>query len=97
MIPVVSSEKAYLNDPTLLDRYKEELLVPGWAGVLAPYEFNYIKSELRKFPSLRRRWGFRPTAKRLSESRIRQVAMHGLNRRNGPVLASAEKVKILPE
>jgi hypothetical protein len=78
---VASSIKVYLNDPVLLERNKEELRVPGWAGVLAPYEFNYIKSELRKSTSLRRRWGFRPSAKRFSESRIRQVAMHGLNRR----------------
>ena len=81
MIPVVSLEELYHSDPVLLERYKEGLLMPGWAGVLQPHEFHYIKSELCKSPSLKRRWGFRPTAKRLSESRIRQVAMHGLNRK----------------
>jgi hypothetical protein len=78
---MVSLEELYCGNLALLERYREGLLIPGWAGVLAPYEFNYIKSELCKSPSLRRRWGFRPSAKQLSESRIRHVAMHGLNRR----------------
>jgi hypothetical protein len=78
---VVSSEKVYLDDAALLELNKEELLIPGWAGHLRPDEFAYIKLELRKSPSLRRRWGFSPSAKRLSEFRIRHVAMHGLNRR----------------
>ena len=92
---MVSSQEVYLDEAVPLD--KEELLIPGWAGELRPDEFAYIKLELRKSPSLRRRWGFRPSAKRFSESRIRHVAMHGLNRKQKPVLASAEKVKILPE
>jgi len=94
---VVSSEKVYLNDPALLGLHKEELLIPGWAGELRPDEFAYIKSQLRTSASLRRRWGFRPSAKRFSESRIRQVAMYGLNREQKPVLASDKKVKNLPE
>jgi hypothetical protein len=97
MIGLVSLEELYCGDLALLERYREGLLIPGWARVLAPYEFNYIKSELRKSHSLRRKWGFRPSAKRLSESGIRHVAMRGLNRKQTPVLASAKKVKILPE
>jgi hypothetical protein len=94
---VASSIKVYLNDPVLLERNKEELLIPGWAGELRPEEFAYIKLHLRTSPSLRRKWGFRPTAKRFSESRIRHIAMYGLNRRQKPVLASVQKVKIFPE
>jgi len=60
--------------------YKENLLEPGWAGELSRVELAYIKSELQKSPSLRRRWGFRPSAKRFSERRIRDVAMNGLSR-----------------
>jgi len=74
-------EERYKNDPWLLELYKEKLLEPGWAGELDDVELEYIKSELRKSPSLRRKWGFRPSAKRFSESRIRDVAMNGVCRR----------------
>jgi len=57
-----------------------KLMEPGWAGELAPDEFAYVKSHLRQSASLRRRWGFRPSAKRLSEKRIRAVARNGLQR-----------------
>jgi len=78
---VASLQDVYRDDSDLLDLHKEELLVPGWAGFLRPPELDYIKSELRKSPSLRRRWGFRPSAKRLSESHIRHVAMYGLQKK----------------
>ena len=68
----------YESDPELLEFYKTNLLEPGWAGELAPYELAYIKSQLMKSPRLRKRWGFRPSAKRISEKRIREVARNGL-------------------
>ena len=71
-------EERYANDPWTLEFYKEKLLEPGWAGDLDSVELEYIKSNLKQSSSLRRRWGFRPSAKRLSESRIRHVAMNGV-------------------
>lgn len=71
----------HANNPWLLKFYKEGLLEPGWGGELDDVELEYIKSELGKSRSLRRRWGFRPSAKRFSESRIRDVAMNGAWRR----------------
>jgi hypothetical protein len=64
-------------EPSLLT-WLSKLLKLGWAGELSPQEFAYIKAELRHSSSLRRRWGFRPSARRLSESRIRGVARGGL-------------------
>jgi len=74
-------EDRYANAPWLLNIYKEKLLEPGWAGELDAAELEYIRSELRKSPSLRRRWGFRPSAKRLPEKRIRYAAMYGVSGR----------------
>lgn len=71
--------------------YRDELLEPGWAGELSPEELSRIKSKLKKSPSLKRRWGFRPSAKRLSDSRIRAVAMYGVSRKQKQVLASHER------
>ena len=65
-------------DPVLHDMYAKELLEPGWAGALDRAELAYIKSKLKQSASLRRKWGFRPSAKRLSEARIRAVAMDGI-------------------
>lgn len=42
-------------------------------------EIARIKAELRRSPSLRRKWGFRPTAKRFSEEHICLVAMNGFS------------------
>jgi hypothetical protein len=74
-------EERYANNPWLLELYKEKLLEPGWPGELDAVEFEYIKSHLRQSASLRRRWGFRPSAKRLSEGHIRAVAMDGVSTR----------------
>ena len=74
-------EERYANDPWQLELYREKLLEPGWAGDLDGVELDYVASELSKSESLRRRWGFRPTAKRLSKSRIRAVAMYGVQRK----------------
>lgn len=71
-------EERYANDPYLLEFYRENLLEPGWAGELDDVELEYIKSHLKQSASLRRRWGFRPSAKRFSESHIRAVAMDGV-------------------
>lgn len=56
-----------------------KLLEPGWAGELGGDELAYIKAELKKSPSLKRRWGFRPTARRFSEKQIRAVARDGIS------------------
>ena len=78
----ISLEERYADDPELLEFYRKNLLEPGWAGELDPHELAFIKSKLRQSPSLRRRWGFRPSAKRLSESRIKAVARDGLSKRS---------------
>ena len=72
-------EERYAKDPKLLAFYEKKLLIPGWAGDLSPDEFAYIKSQLKQSPSLKRRWGFRPSAKRLPENRIRSVAIDGVS------------------
>lgn len=77
----MSLEQQHANNPKLLKFYQENLIEPGWAGELSPDELAYIKSQLKKSPSLKRRWGFRPTAKRLSESHIRDVARNGVSAR----------------
>jgi len=84
----VTLDEIYESAPELLKFYKKKLLEPGWAGELKPYELAYIKSQLRLSPSLRRRWGFRPSAKRFSEKHIRAVARDGLSAIQKPVLAS---------
>jgi len=84
----MSLEERYADAPNFLEFYRKKLLQPGWAGELSPDEFAYVKSQLRQSPSLKRRWGFRPSARRFSESRIRVVARNGLSRIKKPVLAS---------
>jgi len=69
----------------------DRLLKPGWAGELNPKEFKYVKSQLLNSPSLKRKWGFRPSAKRFSEDRIRAVAREGKQANQTRVLASVEK------
>ncbi len=74
----MSLEEHYKNDPRLLRFYQKKPLEPGWVGEPDPDELAYIKSHLQQSPSLRRRWGFRPSAGRFSESSIRAVARDGL-------------------
>jgi len=69
--------------------YDTRLLEPGYAGELSPDEYEYIKSEVQQSASLRRKWGFRPSAKRLSEKHIREVARRGFFKKQRLVLASA--------
>jgi hypothetical protein len=73
-------EERYATDPWLLEYYRKSLLEPGWPGELDNVEFAYVKSELARSRSLKQRWGFRPSARRLSEGRIRTTAMHGITR-----------------
>jgi len=81
-------EERYADDLGLLSFYKKKLLEPGWAGELDTVELAYIKSQLRQSASLRRRWSFRPSAKRLSELRIRTIARDGLSANRRLVSAS---------
>ena len=57
---------------------KKNLLEPGWPGEVNRAELSYIKRELKLSSSLRRRWGFRPSAKQFSDKRLRDVARNGL-------------------
>jgi hypothetical protein len=84
-------ELHYKNDPQLLSFYQKQLRKPGRAGELTSGELAYIKSQLQQSSSLRRRWGFRPSAKRLSESRIRAFAGNALEAISRRVLASVIK------
>jgi len=86
-------KESYKGDSELPELYKRKLIGPGWAGDLSPDEFVYIKSQLKQSRSLKRRWGFRPSAKRFSENRIRAVARDGLSANRKPVLASVTKNK----
>lgn len=86
-------EERYKDDARHLEFYRVKLIEPGWAGELSPAEFAYIKSQLKQSPSLKRRWGFRPSSKRFSESRIRMVARNGHFINKKPVLASVVRNK----
>ena len=56
---------------------KHKLLLPGWAGHLAPDELGIVQEELLSDKVLAFQWGFRPSTKRRAEEAIHQVAMHG--------------------
>lgn len=71
----------YKYDPELLTFYKRNLLEPGWAGELDRCQLEYIRSELRKSPPLRQRWGFRPSAKGIPDNRVWDAARNGRRRR----------------
>jgi len=89
----MSLEERYIDAPQFFEFDQKKLLIPGWAGELSPDEFAYAKCQLRQFRSLKRRWGFRPSARRFSESRIRSVARNGLSANKKAVLASVVKEK----
>ncbi len=57
---------------------RSKLLIPAYAGELNDEELAYIKSQLLADRQLRARWGFKRGTGRLSEKRIREVAMDGL-------------------
>jgi len=51
---MMTLDEIHGDDPGLLKFYKEKLLIPGWAGEIRPFELDYIKSQLRASPSLKR-------------------------------------------
>jgi hypothetical protein len=85
----MSLEERYANDPKLLNLYKKKFPEPGWAGELNQDELSYIIAQLVRSHSLKRNWGFKPLAKRLSEKYVRTVAISGLRAIRRRVLASA--------
>ena len=86
-------QERYADNPELLRFYEKKLLEPGWARELDDVELAYIKSCLRESPSLKWKWGFRPSARRFSEAHIRAVALNSLSVIKGAVLRSAAKAK----
>ena len=73
----MSLEQTYAKDKPLLKFYKAKLLEPGWAGELNNEEYNYIRENLKANPHLKTRWGFVVGRRKLSEERIRDVALNG--------------------
>ena len=67
----------------LHDLYMQSLPEPGWVGDLDRAELAYVEAQFRQPASLRRKWGFRPSARRLSDGRIRQVAISGALNKGG--------------
>jgi len=61
----------------LSDWLKRKLLIPGWAGDLAPAELAFIKQALKKDRRLRAKWGLGRGTGRLNDEKIRAVAMYG--------------------
>jgi len=53
-----------------------ELLMPGWAGSLDDDELIYILNEVRRLPSLAKKWGFK-TTQRITPESVRRVALYG--------------------
>ncbi len=66
------------KDDALSDFYRKKLLIPGWAGELDSVELAYIKKRLFADRRLRAKWGFKRGTGRLSEEKIKMVAMHGV-------------------
>ena len=74
----------------LNERDKRKLLIPGWAGELNAEELAYIKGRLFSDRRLRAYWGFKRGMGRLSEEKIRIVAMDSVHDlKNAPDLALA--------
>jgi hypothetical protein len=62
-------------------RPRKKLLEPGWAGQLSDSEIEFIQRELKRYPSLWRRWGYKKAMVRgvpIPASTIRRIAIHGL-------------------
>ena len=92
----MSLEGKYANDSELLADYQKNLLEPGWAGELRPDELSYIRAQLSRSRSLKRKWGFKPSVKRFPEKHGRLVARDGMRAIRRRVLASAAE-KEYPE
>jgi len=86
-------KERYRDDLKLLKFYQEKLLVPGWAGELDKCEITYVKRQLLESPKLKRCWGFRPSAKRLSEDHICMVARNGLLRKQKSSFSFSRKTR----
>lgn len=54
-----------------------KIMIPGWAGSLAPDEYEHLRKQLIHDPDFAFTWGFRRSTKRRSEDAIRRVAMWG--------------------
>ncbi len=66
------------KDDTLSEFYRKKLLIPGWAGEQDSVELAYIKKRLLADRRLRAKWGFKKGTGRLSEEKIKIVAMYGI-------------------
>ena len=55
-----------------------KLLEPGWAGEVSREELAHIKQKLFRDRRLRARWGFKRGTGRLSEEKIKLVALYGV-------------------
>ena len=58
------------------EKGEADLLMPGWAGLLEDDELTFVLEEVRRLPSLAKRWGFKPTQAVTPEA-VRRVAMYG--------------------
>ncbi len=72
-----SLEQVYCGDSILKDLYLNKLLEPGYAGEINDTELAYIKTKLFNDRRLRAKWGFVRGTGRLSEEKIRKVALYG--------------------
>ncbi|NQT74668.1 MAG: hypothetical protein HQ553_18170 [Chloroflexi bacterium] len=59
--------------------YQKRLIIPGWAGELDRDELAYIKKRLLADRRLRAKWGFKRGTGRLSEEKIKMVAIYGVD------------------
>ncbi|NQT73567.1 MAG: hypothetical protein HQ553_12495 [Chloroflexi bacterium] len=67
------------NNSEISQFYRKRLLIPGWAGELDSTELAYSKKELLADRRLRAKWGFKRGTGRLSEEKIKYVALHGVD------------------
>ena len=61
-----------------IDLVRNSLLIPGWAGELKSVELAFVKQALFNDRRLRAKWGFKRGTGRLSEEKIKQVALYGV-------------------
>ena len=78
------------TDSEISEFYRKRLLTPGWAGELDKEELAYIKKKLFADRRLRAKWGFKRGTGRLSEEKIKYVALHGVD---GPQEALSEDLE----
>lgn len=59
-----------------------KLLQPGWAGQLSDDELEFIRRELKRYPNLWQKWGYKKALVKgvlIPASTIRRIAIHGLS------------------